>query len=1144
LSFTFIATRRRHVNPLHRPAGARHAAVALAAAVGLLFSIASQATDVATRPLQGASLVEPNIVFGIDDSGSMDAEILLNTNSGMLWWHKDLGSGWNAVNNTAQDSAGSITEQMRKLFPQLGTRPDLGIEPANNVRAHAAPPIKELAWLRSSSFNLLYYDPMVTYAPWATAEHDLAIRTYSDAVPHAAKTHPGFFAPTTQITTVDLTVDHPADTDPQHHFHFYRGMTIPAGAKKRQGTAWVTVGGPNPNPVDEPVTTNEVDVAMPYFPATYWHRVTSCLATDVCVAAPDGNGMLKRYEIRDNGTNFPSGRTYAAEMQNFANWWQYYRKRKLMLAAAMGRVLEGLGSGVRLGTTYFNDTNPPPIAMLSSGGNNPAKALRQIAGSFYTRSTNQGTPTSRTLNFIGDQFNDNPSLIQYACQRNNAFIVTDGFPNASVAGRDYDRSQYAAAPPHSPTSKGTVADHALYHYTKRLRENAFPSGLVPKGDEAEPNADLNTDLHMNTYVVSLGARGELWPDQANPVSGLPINPIGWIAPPNDSRASLDDLWHATINGRGRMLLANSAEQMSEAVSKVLYDIVAQVGAQGGASVSSVNLASDAFALLSSFRSGRWSGDVTKNAVDPATGAVSPTAQWSLAAQLDALPSHTSRVLFTKDAVFDATGVGSFFSNDPTAATRIVNHLRGDRSAEGFTTTSLRPRGSRLGAIASSAPVLNNAKSVAFVAANDGFLHAVDVATGNELWAYAPRSALAAMGQSTQRNWGFRTLHDGKPTVARVTAASGEMLFGGLGSGGNGWYGIDISNAIGALPAATRATTVKWELPGANNATLQQQMGLAVGKPLLAKTQHFGEVLLLTSGYNASANDGRGRVFVVNPVDGAVLQTLTTPQVDGVTTGDPGLAHINTFREVDGSVRYVYGGDERGNLWRFDLGGTNTPPSVNRLARLTDGSNPQPITVKPALVGYQGQRIVMVGTGRALGQSDFTSGQDRTQTFYAIKDDGSEVAPRGGNLAVQTMLASADGTRNLSNPVTVNWSQQHGWLVDLPQGERANLDPQVGIAAVSFFTNQPGNDACSMQSYRYAFNIASAGAVPPAGADASYNTVGWAASAQGTVGSSVVGMQGGGTAVVATDGTGATTTKPLEPPGAATPRKAGWRQVLK
>ena len=45
-------------------------------------------------------------------------------------------------------------------------------------------------------------------------------------------------------------------------------------------------------------------------------------------------------------STFPSGRTYADEIQNFANWFSYYRKRKLMLAASMG--LEQMTKRVRI----------------------------------------------------------------------------------------------------------------------------------------------------------------------------------------------------------------------------------------------------------------------------------------------------------------------------------------------------------------------------------------------------------------------------------------------------------------------------------------------------------------------------------------------------------------------------------------------------------------------------------------------------------------------------------------------------------------------------------------------------------------------------------------------------------------------------
>ncbi|MCC6990121.1 MAG: hypothetical protein IT181_14040, partial [Acidobacteria bacterium] len=48
------------------------------------------------------------------------------------------------------------------------------------------------------------------------------------------------------------------------------------------------------------------------------------MGTDDCASAPDGT-KLRRIEIRSTNTTYPSGRSYANELQNFANWFQYHR---------------------------------------------------------------------------------------------------------------------------------------------------------------------------------------------------------------------------------------------------------------------------------------------------------------------------------------------------------------------------------------------------------------------------------------------------------------------------------------------------------------------------------------------------------------------------------------------------------------------------------------------------------------------------------------------------------------------------------------------------------------------------------------------------------------------------------------------------
>ena len=56
------------------------------AAGTLLASLASHATDISELPLKASVLAKPNVVFGMDDSGSMDAEVMIN-NTFQAWFY-------------------------------------------------------------------------------------------------------------------------------------------------------------------------------------------------------------------------------------------------------------------------------------------------------------------------------------------------------------------------------------------------------------------------------------------------------------------------------------------------------------------------------------------------------------------------------------------------------------------------------------------------------------------------------------------------------------------------------------------------------------------------------------------------------------------------------------------------------------------------------------------------------------------------------------------------------------------------------------------------------------------------------------------------------------------------------------------------
>lgn len=1151
----------------------RHAIVSTLALLGLLTGFASHATDVARQPILGGGLVEPNLVFIIDDSGSMDAEILLNTASGALRWNRNTASAWSG--SGPQDLvAGAPLRQYRKLFPQMRRGPHAGNEALTDQLAEPVPPIRELGWVRSSEYNPIYYNPMVTYKPWGPQRNAQGVEvTYADADPVKALTHPStsLHPNPANPLTINLTIPQPRVYQDGYLFQFNNGMRIPPGAMNIYG---------QPLTAGTVVNITDLYVSLEYYPATYWWPDSNCnpnptltagtavqisasLPED-CVIGPDGR-KLKRYEIRPTVTTYPSGRTYAQEIKNFANWFQYHRKRKLMLASAMSETLNKLPDGLRVGTWLFNATGQPTQTLqmattTTTPGNDGAVVRRRIAGLFTDLAVDGSTPTKSALRAVGNRFNTQAGIIQYACQRNSAFIMTDGFPTEEnqLGNPPYDsttsRSTYGSQPPYSPIVNGTISDWALYFYTKRLRATAFPAGKVPVGDAAVPGADLNPDLHLNTYVVTLGAQGKLWPSHSNS-NNFPVSPINWadsnqVFIDDETRGALDDIWHATITGRGKMLLANTATDVSSAIARVLYDMAGKTGSQSAALVTSINLSASDVSYLARFTPGRWSGDFTKNAINPATGVITTSTNfWSAADKLEAM-TVAERKLVT----FGGELGVSAFSSVPADAVpsdsslqHVVDYLRGDRSKEGFGPGQLRARETvdasvtqkkgRFGAVINSTPAFNTAKTVGFVAANDGYLHAIDLrpgaGEGRELWAYAPSGALEEMVRSTDRNWGFRTVHDGSPVVGKVNGQ--EMLFGSLGSAGHQWYGIDIEGAEQPLSAADRAAKVKWELPTANDAEgLKPLMGQAVGKPLLVKTRAGQELLLLTSGYNAAAAAGKGRLFVRRPGDGSAVATLETP-----STGlpDAGLAHVNAFREPDGTVRFVYGGDLAGNLWRFDLDNMGSSQAVKRVAAF--GAS-QPITAKPALVLYKGKRIVLVGTGRILGRSDFVnSAQAPRQSFYAVKDDEAITETLdAGDFALQTLNAQADGTYTITN-TEVNWDTGHGWRMELPAGQQVNLEPQVGIGAVAFVTNvASSDDLCGLSSYRFGVKIVSAAPPRPEDPAVGAPLPGGTASNQlvATTEGEVVDLPGGAD--------GSFSPWKLEDAKGAMPGKAGWRQVTR
>ncbi len=935
----------------------------------------------------------------------------------------------------------------------------------NSIYGRALAPTTQFAWTRSSKFNPVYYDSRATYKPWSPAYvSGVDLPAYPDANPNAAPAHPLYAAG--PALKLNGNWDSSAVNWESNGYRFFLqgGMKVPAGSRLFADSE---VSGACNGGTARTITA-ELTVAagrscyasIPYYPATFWNAEDCVVGAD-CVLGPDGVTKLKRYEIKAGTPSYPSGRDYAGEMQNFANWFTYYRKRKLMLAGSMGQVLEGL-TGLRLGVVSFNEH--AAVTMKDTDAKLAANNARYIAGLFYKNALEaDGTPTHATVKYIAGQFDGNKSVVQYACQRNSMFIVTDGFSNTtSIAVPAYNANTYGGKAPYTTTPAGSLSDLALAYYTNRLRSADLVAGKVPISKANTPNADKNPDLHINTYAITLGVRGSLWPNAVDPFQVAP----NWPAPVADDPSMIDDQWHATINGRGLMFLATTPDETIAGIRSVLNDILSQVGAQGGIAVSTVNLPrGDSMAYFGTYNPAGWAGDLTANKIDPKTGSVELAPTWSAGAKLLARDWNT-RVIAAS-----VGGVGAAFTAANVAATvnpgakygadaAVIDYLRGDRSGEGV---AFRSRTSLMGAVINSEPAVSRDDGVVYVSSGEGMLHAFDTKganAGQELWAFVPRQALAEIGETAERGYAFATKFDGSPVLGKFSAA-GKLLVSGAGAAGKGYFALDVSNPRG-LTEAGLASKLKWEFPTAGDAATQAKVGQTLGRPVFVKTEDEGYVVLVTSGYNSSA-DG-GRVWMLNADTGAVIKEFVVAA--GTAGTEVGLAHLVAFGESNGTVRYVYGGDLLGNLWRFDLKLKDAPAKVATL--VGPGGKAQPITAAPELLFKEGQRIIFVGTGRLLDISDF--GNNDVQSIYAIRDviGGATLVNARNSLVKQTYDRATDKMSENG----VDWTTQRGWYFDVPSGEQLNTRPTLAYGGLAFVSNINGGSDCTASSYLYVVDATS------------------------------------------------------------------------
>lgn len=462
----------------------------------------------------------------------------------------------------------------------------------------------------------------------------------------------------------------------------------------------------------------------------------------------------------------------------------------------------------------------------------------------------------------------------------------------------------------------------------------------------------------------------------------------------------------------------------------------------------------------------------------------------------------------------------------------------------------------------------------FVGANDGMLHAFNAGTGEEMWAYAPRITMKKLyvqaGTTYSTNHQFTV--DGSPEVADVKIGGKwrSVLVAGLNAGGRGYYALDVTDP--------ENPTALWELCAdpavCKGDNLEPDLGLSFGSPMIGIWKNGAGVeywaAFVSSGYNnvpgtdgVNSGNGKGYLYVVDIATGKVLQKTSTGSGD--TTTPSGFARITAISEnphTDAHVSYVYGGDNLGQMWRFDFTAGATPV----LLKMGDAGVKQPVTTRPDVTSCQVSgvaadgtetssvyRVVAFGTGRLLDLGDI-AGTD-VQSAYVLKDSGIGISAAQwrstSTMAKQTLTKVENTAAYTINGVKIDLPSQQGWYLDfnLNAGERVNLDPQIIYGGLNIVTNTPSNSSsCRVggTSNVYQLNVCTGEpltAMNVGGTTEPVMIAGQALSnSAAAVGSILITLPKGNARQVTTNADGSMTDSAVQAAISAPATRGGWRRV--
>jgi type IV pilus assembly protein PilY1 len=749
---------------------------------------------------------------------------------------------------------------------------------------------------------------------------------------------------------------------------------------------------------------------------------------------------------------------------------------------------------------------------------------------------NGWTPLAETLAEAGLYFAGKPSWfnsgvtytspMQQRCQKNYIILMTDGEPTKDRHHNLYD----------APYINGDIigdqdGDHATPCAGFSTREywyrNADDQCVNYPSDGSDYLDDVAHYLYRNDCNPTLGNATAF--EKQNIITYT----IGF-------RVDNQLLYRTALQGGGEYFIANNYSALSEAFKQIVAAIVER-NSCFVAPVVPVSRLNRAFAgnkiYLGFFKpqqDGRWFGNIKRYRLDNEgairdqsgrvatgpNGLIKEDARsWWTSLSDDGPAVEKGGAAERLDILIDTEGTRNVYTYTGTSAllTDSSNAFAYSNSAVtnsmlGLTTDSERAAlfnsvlKGQFGDVIHSEPVIVHYSNGAdgdpdtgdddvkiFVGANDGFLHCIDDATGNEVWTFIVPDQIGKLKKLADADHDYFV--DGSPTL--ILGPSQKILIIGTRRGGDSYTAIDITDynsprylyTVGPsiLGSGNEMLGESWSRP--EKATIATGSTITTDGCSVNVAVNTADVLLFGGGYDTnqdqeapSAADVVGRaVFAVNQSTGALMNHLKfsagAPENLGMTHSVVDLSPLD--HDGDGIVSRIYFGDLGGSIFalRDDANQEFSVCSRTIQKSVVDGSWTAIKLFNAAAVDNVQRKIFCAPDAVAMkyppgvqgeyiyfGTGDRENPRDRTvvNRIYAVKNDWTATTPLTENDLVDVtdnliQLGTAEQKQQVRNLL----NSKKGWFIRLPNsGEKVVSSPRVYAGVVYLTTYTPAQDDVS------------------------------------------------------------------------------------